>query len=47
MGGFGGEWNRDGTEGGLVREKRALLRGEGVRFDGRGRVVGRVWRGFV
>lgn len=47
IGGFGGEWRRDGTEGEGARRKRALLRGEGVRFDGRGRVVGKVWRGWV
>ncbi|MCJ1252653.1 methylated-DNA--protein-cysteine methyltransferase [Lignoscripta atroalba] len=44
IGGFGGEWG----EGGKFRgEKVKLLRAEGVRFDGRGRVVGAVWRGFV
>ena len=43
IGGFGGEW---GVEGRFAEEKKRLLRGEGVRFDGRGRVVGGVWRGF-
>ena len=43
IGGFGGEWG----EGEKVKEKVRLLRAEGVRFDGRGRVVGAVWRGFV
>lgn len=44
IGGFGGEW---GAEGRFAAEKVRLLRGEGVRFDGRGRVVGGVWAGFV
>ncbi|MCJ1316570.1 hypothetical protein MMC15_001891 [Xylographa vitiligo] len=47
IGGFGGEWGGRGSEGERIRKKRALLRGEGVRFDGRGRVVGGVWKGFV
>ena len=48
VGGFGGEGgegvgrgSRVGVEeGAKVGEKRRLLREEGVRFDGRGRVVG-------
>ncbi|MCJ1402586.1 hypothetical protein MMC11_005806 [Xylographa trunciseda] len=47
IGGFGGEWGGKGSEGEKIRKKRELLRSEGVRFDGRGRVVGEVWRGFV
>ncbi|MCJ1283779.1 hypothetical protein MMC26_003110 [Xylographa opegraphella] len=47
IGGFGGEWGGKGDEGERIRKKRELLRSEGVRFDGRGRVVGGVWRGFV
>ncbi|MCJ1437548.1 hypothetical protein MMC27_006935 [Xylographa pallens] len=47
IGGFGGEWGSKGGEGEKIRKKRELLRSEGVRFDGRGRVVGGVWRGFV
>ncbi|MCJ1393500.1 hypothetical protein MMC18_006375 [Xylographa bjoerkii] len=47
IGGFGGEWGGKGGEGERIRKKRELLRSEGVRFDGRGRVVGGVWRGFV
>ena len=55
VGGFGGEGgegvgrgSRVGVEeGAKVGEKRRLLREEGVRFDGRGRVVGGVWEGFV
>lgn len=44
LGGFGGEWG----EGCKRDEKVRLLRSEGVRVDeGRGRVVGEVWRGFV
>lgn len=46
LGGFGGSWGRKGEDGKNDEEKRRLLRGEGVRFDGRGRVVGRVWDGF-
>lgn len=38
IGGFGGDW---GDAGRFAREKRRLLRLEGVRFDGGGRVVGR------
>lgn len=48
IGGFKGEWGaEDGGEGAFVREKRRLLREEGVRFDGRGRVVGGAFGGFV
>lgn len=43
IGGFRGGW---GEEGAYAGEKIGLLRGEGVRFDGRGRVRGEVWRGF-
>lgn len=43
IGGFGGEWG----EGERVREKVRLLREEGVKFDGRGKVVGGPWREFV
>ena len=43
IGGFQGDW---GKEGRYANKKLELLRGEGVRFDGRGRVVGEVWRGF-
>lgn len=37
LGGFGGEW---GEEGRFANEKRELLRSEGVRFDGKGKVIG-------
>jgi O-6-methylguanine DNA methyltransferase len=43
IGGFHGEW---GEEGKYAEEKVRMLRGEGVRFDGKGRVVGEVFRGF-
>ena len=58
VGGFGGEVGEGvGTgrgkmskgeeeEGGKIAEKRMLLREEGVRFDGRGRVVGRLFTEF-
>ncbi|KAL2068849.1 hypothetical protein VTL71DRAFT_15187 [Oculimacula yallundae] len=47
LGGFGGSWGRKGEAGLNDDKKRKLLREEGVRFDGKGRVVGRVWEGFV
>lgn len=47
IGGFHGSWGRKGEDGLNDDAKRGLLRGEGVRFDGRGKVVGGVWRGFV
>ena len=43
IGGFQGDW---GKEGKYANKKLELLRSEGVRFDGRGRVVGQVWKGF-
>jgi O-6-methylguanine DNA methyltransferase len=46
IGGFQGSWGRKGEEGKNDGKKRDLLRREGVRFDGRGRVVGRPWVGF-
>jgi len=46
IGGFKGSWGRGGKEGLNDGEKRRLLREEGVQFDGRGRVIGRVWEGF-
>ncbi|CAG9979155.1 unnamed protein product [Clonostachys byssicola] len=42
LGGFKGKWPRSG-EGITLDEKRRLLRGEGVRFDGGGRVMGTPW----
>lgn len=46
LGGFGGSWGKKGEEGKNDKEKIRLLRGEGVRFDGKGRVVGSPWGGF-
>lgn len=45
LGGFKGRWPVDG-EGITMDEKRHLLRGEGIRFDGKGRVLGTPWSGF-
>ncbi len=39
LGGFKGHWPKDGV-GITLDEKRMLLRGEGVQFDGKGRVLG-------
>jgi len=46
IGGFHGSWGRNGEAGLNDDKKRRLLREEGVKFDGRGRVVGRVWELF-
>ncbi|KAB5586210.1 6-O-methylguanine DNA methyltransferase [Coniochaeta sp. 2T2.1] len=47
LGGFKGKiGRRDGVGGIELREKVRLLRGEGVRFDTRGRVVGTGFGGF-
>lgn len=46
LGGFHGSWGKKGEKGLHDDKKRRLLRDEGVRFDGKGRVVGRVWEGF-
>lgn len=46
LGGFKGSWPRDG-EGITIDEKRRLLRSEGVKIDGKGRVLGTPWDGFV
>lgn len=42
LGGFKGAWPKNG-EGITLDEKRTLLRGEGVRFDDAGKVVGTPW----
>jgi len=47
LGGFHGSWGRNGQEGLHDDKKRKLLREEGVRFDGRGKVVGSPWEGFT
>lgn len=46
IGGFKGSWGRKGKEGANDGQKRSLLKGEGVRFDSGGRVVGRAWDAF-
>jgi methylated-DNA-[protein]-cysteine S-methyltransferase len=46
IGGFKGSWGRKGKEGLNDGQKRTLLRGEGVKFDSSGRVVGRAWDAF-
>ncbi|KAE9380208.1 DNA binding methylated-DNA--cysteine S-methyltransferase [Stipitochalara longipes BDJ] len=46
LGGFHGSWGRNGKEGLHDDKKRRLLREEGVRFDGKGKVVGSPWEGF-
>ena len=37
IGGYGGDWGVDGKH---AAEKRQRLRDEGVKFDGKGRLVG-------
>ncbi|KUI53220.1 Methylated-DNA--protein-cysteine methyltransferase [Cytospora mali] len=46
LGGFKGQWPKDG-EGITLDEKRMLLRKEGVKFDGNGRVLGTPFSAFV
>ena len=46
LGGFQGSWGKNGNEGLHDDKKRKLLREEGVRFDGKGRVVGSPWEKF-
>lgn len=46
LGGFKGEWPKNG-EGITLDEKRKLLRGEGVKFDGNAKVVGTPFDGFI
>ncbi|PBP25675.1 putative E3 ubiquitin-protein ligase RING-2 [Diplocarpon rosae] len=47
LGGFQGSWGRKGEEGWHDDKKRKLLRDEGVKFDGKRRVVGTPWEGFT
>jgi len=46
LGGFKGQWPKDG-EGITLDEKRTLLRKEGVRFTGHGKVNGTPFSSFV
>lgn len=46
IGGFHGSWGRNGEKGLNDDKKRKLLREEGVRFDGVGKVIGGIWEGF-
>lgn len=46
LGGFKGQWPKDG-EGITLDEKRVLLRGEGIKFDGGGKVLGTPFCGFL
>lgn len=46
LGGFKGQWPKDG-EGITLDEKRVLLRGEGIKFDGSGKVLGTPFCRFV
>lgn len=43
IGGFNGDWGREGK---YANKKLKLLREEGVRFDGKGKVVGQPFRQF-
>jgi O-6-methylguanine DNA methyltransferase len=47
LGGFHGSWGKKGQEGLYDEKKRRLLRDEGVRFDGKGKVVGGPWANFT
>ncbi|RDL36494.1 uncharacterized protein BP5553_05846 [Venustampulla echinocandica] len=46
LGGFEGSWGRGGEKGKNDDKKRGLLRDEGVLFNPKGLVVGKVWEGF-
>ena len=45
LGGFKGKWPKDG-EGITLDEKRTLLRKEGIKFDGKGKVLGTPFSAF-
>ncbi|GKU03441.1 ring-2 protein [Fusarium langsethiae] len=46
LGGFKGKWPKNG-EGITLDEKRKLLKGEGVRWDDKGKVIGTPFGGFI
>lgn len=46
LGGFKGKWPRDG-EGITLDEKRGLLKGEGIKFDDKGKVLSTPWTGWL
>ncbi|EFY84207.1 hypothetical protein J3458_005246 [Metarhizium acridum] len=46
LGGFKGKWPRDG-EGITLGEKRSLLKGEGIKFDDKGKVLSTPWTGWL
>ncbi|KID88797.1 RING-2-like protein [Metarhizium guizhouense ARSEF 977] len=46
LGGFKGKWPRDG-EGITLDEKRSLLKGEGIKFDDKGKVLSTPWTGWL
>lgn len=46
IGGFCGDWGRDGKNTALQNKKIAMLGEEGVKFDSAGKVKGPVWREF-
>jgi methylated-DNA-[protein]-cysteine S-methyltransferase len=46
LGGFMGSWGRGGEKSKNDDKKLKLLREEGVKFGGNGKVVGKVWNGF-
>jgi methylated-DNA-[protein]-cysteine S-methyltransferase len=46
LGGFKGSWPKNG-EGITITEKEKLLKGEGVKLDAKGKVLGTVWSHFA
>jgi len=46
LGGYGGDWGREGTYLPKQESKVKLLSEEGIKFDSAGKVKGLVWRGF-
>ncbi|PHH83188.1 hypothetical protein CDD82_3235 [Ophiocordyceps australis] len=47
LGGFRGDWARHGVESMAQQDKRSLLKGEGVKFDDGGKVLGTPWAGWA